>query len=210
VHNFLPRDFLTIPQNVFFDSARAAFSRFCAIFPGDRLIGPALAACKSRKPATRRDRTTLNPFMQKVGFAEAVDSIVEMDVRYDREAYAFVRDALDFTLKQRKKTNREDPQRHVSGQELLDGVRQFAIKEFGPMVTTVFSYWGIHKCEDFGCIVFNLITAGIFGKNDHDTIEDFKGGFVFWEAFVEPFLPPKAPVRPQEKKSNDQPAEKLQ
>lgn len=162
---------------------------------------------KARRPPPPQN---VDPFMQKPGFAEAVDSIVAKDNRYDREAYAFVRDALDFTLKQRKKTNRDEIQRHVSGRELLEGVRQFAIKEFGPMVMTVFSYWGIHKCEDFGSIVFHLIPAGIFGKSDHDSIDDFKDGFVFWEAFVEPFLPPKAPVQPREKNTNDQPAEKLQ
>src|SRR5437773_1680506 len=86
--------------------------------------------------------------MKKIGFAEAVDSVVKSDPRYDREAYSFLRDALDFTLKQRKK-NKEDESRHVAGQDLLEGVRQFALREFGPMVTTVFDYWGIRGCEDF-------------------------------------------------------------
>jgi uncharacterized repeat protein (TIGR04138 family) len=39
--------------------------------------------------------------MQKIGFSEAVDSIVARDSRYDSEAYSFLRDALDFTLKLR-------------------------------------------------------------------------------------------------------------
>ena len=60
------------------------------------------------------------------------------------------------------------------GPELLEGVRQYALKEFGPMVVTVFSYWGIRSCEDIGHMVFNLIGAGIFGKTEEDSIEDFK------------------------------------
>ena len=67
--------------------------------------------------------------MQKIGFAEALDIIVAKDPRYDHEAYVFLRDALDFTIKQLKK-NKEDISRHVSPPQLLDGVRQFAIKEF--------------------------------------------------------------------------------
>jgi uncharacterized repeat protein (TIGR04138 family) len=146
--------------------------------------------------------------MQKIGFSEAVENIMARDNRYDCEAYAFVRDALDFTLKLRKKGTRDEEQRHVSGQELLEGVRQYALKEFGPMVMTVLSYWGIHKCEDVGDIVFNLIHEGIFGKSDHDSISDFKNGFSFREAFVEPFLPPQVSVR-QKDESSGEPAEKL-
>jgi len=131
--------------------------------------------------------------MQKIGFAEALDSIVVTDARYQREAYVFLRDALDFTTKQQKKM-KGTPVRHVSGPELLEGVRQYALKEFGPMVMTVFDSWGIHSCEDVGNMVFNLIGAGIFGKTEEDSIEDFKNVYDFEEAFVKPFAPAKSPV----------------
>ena len=143
--------------------------------------------------------------MKKIGFSEAVAKIMARDNRYEAEAYAFVRDALDFTIKLRRKAGgRDEDQRggrdiaegarqcsNVSGQELLQGIRQYALKEFGPMVMTVLSYWGIHKCDDIGEIVFNLIGEGIFGKSEHDSISDFKNGFDFKEAFVEPFTPPR-------------------
>jgi uncharacterized repeat protein (TIGR04138 family) len=74
--------------------------------------------------------------------------------------------------------------RHVTGPELLDGVRQYALKEFGPMVMTVFDSWGIRSCEDIGHMVFNLIGAGVFGKTEQDSIEDFKNVYDFEEAFV--------------------------
>src|SRR5213596_2107576 len=128
--------------------------------------------------------------MQKIGFAEALDSIVASDPRYQREAYIFLRDSLDFTTKQQKKIKGTSV-RHVSVPELLDGVRQYALKEFGPMVMTVFDSWGIHSCEDIGNMVFNLIGAGIFGKTEEDSIEDFKNVFDFEEAFVKPFAPAK-------------------
>jgi uncharacterized repeat protein (TIGR04138 family) len=128
--------------------------------------------------------------MQKIGFAEALDSIVASDPRYHRDAYVFLRDSLDFTTKQQKKIKGATV-RHVSGPELLEGVRQYALKEFGPMVMTVFDNWGIHSCEDIGNMVFNLIDAGIFGKTEEDSIEDFKNVYDFEEAFVKPFAPEK-------------------
>ena len=128
--------------------------------------------------------------MQKIGFAEALDSIVASDPRYQRDAYVFLRDALDYTTKQQKKTKGASV-RHVAGPELLEGVRQYALKEFGPMVVTVFDSWGVRSCEDIGHMVFNLIGAGIFGKTDEDSIEDFKSVYDFQDAFVKPFAPEK-------------------
>lgn len=131
--------------------------------------------------------------MQKLDFGEKLDQIVEQDSRYDREAYHFLRDALDYTVKQRKKAKESGD--HVTGQQLLDGIRLFALKEYGPMVPTVFSYWGIRRCEDFGQMVYNFIREGIFGKTDTDSIEHFSGGYDFHEAFVAPYLPEKISVR---------------
>ena len=128
--------------------------------------------------------------MQKIGFAEALESVVGSDPRYQREGYIFLRDSLDFTTKQQKKTKGVSV-RHVTGPELLDGVRQYALKEFGPMVMTVFDSWGIHSCEDIGHMVFNLIGAGVFGKTEEDSIDDFKNVYDFEEAFVRPFAPAK-------------------
>lgn len=136
----------------------------------------------------RRERVF--PLMQKIGFTEALDSILASDPRYQREAYVFLRDALDFTTKQQKKVKGVSV-RHVTGPELLDGVRRYALKEFGPMVITVFDSWGLRSCEDIGNIVFNLIGAGIFGKTEEDSIEDFKNVYDFQEAFVKPFSPEK-------------------
>jgi uncharacterized repeat protein (TIGR04138 family) len=128
--------------------------------------------------------------MQKIGFTEALDSIVARDPRYARDAYVFLRDSLDFTTKQQKKIKGATV-RHVAGPELLEGVRQYALQEFGPMVMTVFSSWGIHCCEDVGHMVFNLIEAGIFGKTEEDSLEDFKNVYDFEAAFVKPFTPAK-------------------
>ncbi|MDK3157507.1 hypothetical protein QPK87_13110 [Kamptonema cortianum] len=126
--------------------------------------------------------------MKKISFNEALDMILSEDPRYAPESYDFVREALDFTLKTHKKDSK-NPNRHVSGQELLEGIRDYAIAEFGPMSRTVLAYWGIEKCEDFGHIVFNMVDKGILGKTDHDRVEDFYVGYDFAEAFDAPFRP---------------------
>lgn len=133
--------------------------------------------------------------MQKIDFDEAVTRLVDNDPRYTTGAYHFMRDALDYTLRQvREEGQVED--RHVSGKELAEGIRTYALREFGPMVMTVFDEWGLHSCADFGEIVFNLIEARVFGKTDDDTREDFVGHYDFEDAFVKPFLPKSsAPVR---------------
>jgi uncharacterized repeat protein (TIGR04138 family) len=147
--------------------------------------------------------------MHKLDFSEAVDLIVAEDSRYDRDAYYFLREALDFTVKQRKKAREATEDRHVSGQQLLEGIRLYALKEFGPMVVTVFEYWGVQKCEDFGEMVYHLIRTGIFGKTDNDSIDDFRGGYSFEDAFVAPYR--LEPVIPPFRRgaTSDQAAENL-
>ena len=152
-------------------------------------LGAAVPGATSILPLLR---APYYPAMQKIDFGEKLEEIVRQDPRYQREAYLFLRDALDYTIKARRKARETDP--HVTGQQLLDGIRQYALKQFGPMVPTVFAYWGVSCGEDFGAMVFNFIGVGIFGKTDTDTINDFKGGYSFHEAFVAPFLPEKPPV----------------
>jgi uncharacterized repeat protein (TIGR04138 family) len=126
--------------------------------------------------------------MQKADFNEALDQILRADKRYDRDAYLFVREGLDFTLRRLKKATRGQP-RHVRGQELLHGLREYALEQFGPLAKTVLEHWGVRRCEDFGEIVFNMVDKAILGKSDEDSREDFKGGYDFDEAFVAPFQP---------------------
>jgi uncharacterized repeat protein (TIGR04138 family) len=87
--------------------------------------------------------------------------------------------------------------RHVSGQELLAGIREFALAEFGPMAKTVLNSWGITRTEDFGEIVFNMVEIGLLGRTDKDSREDFANGYDFEEAFRKPFLPSGKPCSGQ-------------
>lgn len=126
--------------------------------------------------------------MQELTFDTTLDLILAKDPRYQRDAYHFVKDALDHTQKLVAKQNREQ-MRHVSGQELLNGIRDYALNQFGPMTKMVFEEWGIKRCEDFGEIVFNMVEIGLLGKTEKDSREDFSNGYSFDEAFRKPFLP---------------------
>ena len=97
--------------------------------------------------------------MHEVSFEEALDLILAKDSRYARDAYLFVREALDRT-QQTIATRSLDEVRHVSGQELLAGIREFALAEFGPMTMMVLGEWGIRSTRDFGEIVFNMVENG--------------------------------------------------
>jgi uncharacterized repeat protein (TIGR04138 family) len=126
--------------------------------------------------------------MKKVVFHEAVGLIANRDKRYHEHAYFFIREALDFSIKAMNKPS-EGPGRHISGQELVEGIRQFALQEYGPMAKTVLACWGVHRCEDFGELVFNLVDAGVLGKTAQDRKEDFAGGYDFETAFRKPYRP---------------------
>ena len=124
-------------------------------------------------------------------FNEVVEQMIERDPRYGKEAYIFLKEALEFTIKQ-KKRGKTEAGSHVDAVELLDGFRQLALKEFGPMVMTVLEYWGVRSSYDVGQMVFNLIGAGVFGKTESDSVDDFNRALDFHTAFTTPFEPRKS------------------
>ncbi|MGM0669958.1 MAG: Minf_1886 family protein, partial [Gemmatimonadota bacterium] len=76
----------------------------------------------------------------------------------------------------------EEP-RHISGQELAEGVRELALKRFGPMARTVLEHWGIHSTQDLGDIVFAMVDCGVLIRREEDRKEDFRNLYDFEEAF---------------------------
>ncbi len=126
--------------------------------------------------------------MQPLDFETVLDQIVDKDPRFRREAYLFLREALDYTQKAISQANK-GRFRHISGQELLAGIRAWALQQYGPMALAVLQEWGLHRCEDFGELVFALVDAGVLSKTDTDSRADFANGFDFEEAFRKPFLP---------------------
>ena len=133
--------------------------------------------------------------LSKASAAQVLDAVLETVTTSlkDGESVAFPGFGT-FTVKERKRAAAGE-NRHVSGGELVEGFRQYALREFGPVARMVLQNWGLSGCEDIGAMVFHLIDERVFGKNDSDSPEDFAGHFTFAEAFEEPFQArPRGPV----------------
>ena len=103
---------------------------------------------------------------------------------YPAEAFDFVQRGLSYTV-QKMHGELADPEasRHVSGQQLCEGLREFALTQWGLLARTVLRRWSITSTLDFGQIVFALIDAGQMQKTDDDRLEDFRNVYDFKKAF---------------------------
>jgi uncharacterized repeat protein (TIGR04138 family) len=117
-----------------------------------------------------------------------LDELVRRDPRYAYEAYEFLFAALAHTQKMLGRPpfpeTAADQDHHVSGPQLLEGVRDLALREFGLMARTVFHVWGIDRTGDFGEIVFNLVEANLMSKTAEDTRDDFRDVYDLDQALV--------------------------
>ena len=113
------------------------------------------------------------------GFLQEIEAVAETDGRYARAAYLFVYDALQHTVEKLGKASMPREQRHVSGRDLLYGLSEHALDQFGPLARSVFEHWGIRETRDFGEIVFILVQHNLMSKTEDDRIEDFVEVFDF-------------------------------
>ncbi len=139
-----------------------------------------------------------------------IAELLKEDTRYTFDAYVFVFESLNYAQNvlemgtespsessestEKETDEAEEAERHVTGQELCEAIRCYAVEQFGYMAKTVLNNWGIHTTGDFGEIVFNLIRIGQMRKTPHDRREDFDDVFDFDTAFCEEFriVPPEA------------------
>jgi uncharacterized repeat protein (TIGR04138 family) len=127
--------------------------------------------------------------------------LVEEDPRYTFEAYVFLLEALAYAqdvLNMGAETPTEMPepleespepgvQRHVTGQELCEAIRRYALEQYGYMAKTVLNRWGLHTTSDFGQIVFNMIRGNLMRKTPSDTQVDFDNIYDFDVALKQQF-----------------------
>ena len=104
---------------------------------------------------------------------------------YPIEAFHFVREGLSFTAEKVHDDAEalDEAERHITGQQLCLGLREFAIDRYGLLAPTVFAHWQVSRTDDFGRIVFAMIGQGLMSKTDSDTLEDFRAVYAFEEAF---------------------------
>ena len=143
--------------------------------------------------------------------AHPLAELLRRDARYRFDAYVFVFEALRFAHEKLSmgveqpsehftpdkldvEPSIEDdfglddePQRHITGQELCEAMRLYAHQQYGYLAKSVLNHWGIHSTGDFGTIVFNLIEIGQMRKTHSDSREDFENVFDFDEGFQDSF-----------------------
>ena len=106
-----------------------------------------------------------------------IEAIIASDPRFKFEAYSFVMAGLHHTVTKLTKP------RHVTGKELCEGLRDYALEQYGPMARTVLNYWGIRCTDDFGSIVFHLVESELLRKTEEDSPVDFENVYDFSQAF---------------------------
>jgi uncharacterized repeat protein (TIGR04138 family) len=128
--------------------------------------------------------------------------LLRQDRRYKAEAYQLVWEALNFAQDEMKlgrphvsepagpaeePAKSAKPERHVTGQELCQAIREYALRQYGLMAKTVLNSWGVYRTSDFGEIVFNLIRIGHMRKTKDDRREDFDNVYEFDAALEQEF-----------------------
>jgi uncharacterized repeat protein (TIGR04138 family) len=127
--------------------------------------------------------------MTELNLEEKLQDIADLQAKYDVEAYKFIFDSLDYVLVSNGKYQYASGDRHVSVEQLLDGIKDFALEQFGPLSRIVLEEWGIYCTEDIGEIVFDLVDGGLLNKQESDDKRDFSRGFSFREVFEENYVP---------------------
>ncbi len=119
---------------------------------------------------------------------EKVAEIVVADPRYAADAYEFISDAVNYTSRKLNRAReRDQSKRHISARELLNGISEYAVQEFGPMAGEVLKSWGLTDANSIGNVVFNMVSNKLLRANEKDSINDFSIDYNFDEALAKPF-----------------------
>ena len=108
----------------------------------------------------------------------SIRNLAERRGVFRSEAYFFVLEALENAMASM------DERGHITGEDLLDWIRDLGQERFGIMAGDVFNAWGVKATIDFGRIVFHLVEAGLLRKRDEDSLSDFIDKFDFQDAFA--------------------------
>jgi uncharacterized repeat protein (TIGR04138 family) len=119
---------------------------------------------------------------EEVELSSRIEAVAVAGGRFRAEAYHFVWEALGRTLAL------SGERRHISGAELLEGIRDLAQERFGPMAKDVLNAWGVVATIDFGHIVFDLVDADLLRKTPEDSLADFESRFDFQRVFEDDYF----------------------
>ncbi len=112
---------------------------------------------------------------------EQIEEIARRDRRYPPDAYVLVFEGLECALA------RMSTRRHVTPSELVEGVREAALSQWGLLARAVLESWNIRETGAVGDLVFNLIRRGLLEAGEDDTPVQFQGVFTFDDGFETAF-----------------------
>jgi uncharacterized repeat protein (TIGR04138 family) len=116
--------------------------------------------------------------------SKSLQDVIDQLGLYPPEAFEFVQQGLSYTVEKMHGEDKETGEsRHVSGQQLCEGLREYALSQWGFLASVVLRRWNIQSTMDFGRIVFALVDNGFMQKTEHDTVEDFRNVYPFDGAF---------------------------
>jgi len=106
---------------------------------------------------------------------EQIADLARTDRRYPADAYMLVFDGLEHALANM------GTRRHVTPRELVLGVRDAAVDNWGLLARSVLETWGMRDTGAIGDLVFNLIRRGLLEAGEEDTRDQFDDAFSFEE-----------------------------
>jgi uncharacterized repeat protein (TIGR04138 family) len=121
--------------------------------------------------------------MPPKGPVKSLQEVVEAVGVYPPEAYVFVQQGLGYTVEKIHQATDPEASHHVGGRELCEGLREFALKQWGLLARLVLARWSITTTMDFGRIVFAMVEHDLLQKTEEDQVEDFRQVYDFGAAF---------------------------
>lgn len=118
--------------------------------------------------------------MKNSDLADKIRRLLQKETRYKADAYEFVNGAVNYAAAQEN----SDEKKHIAALELLEGIRDFAFRQYGPFAVEVLKSWGLNTASDIGNIVFMLIDEKALFASENDSPEDFNVDF---DLFKPPF-----------------------
>ena len=111
--------------------------------------------------------------MKNNDLADKIRRLLQREKRFKADAYEFVNAAVNYaaTLED------SNEKKHVAALELLEAVRDFAFRQYGPFAAEVLKSWGVNAAADIGTIVFLLIDEKVLFASENDSPEDFSVEF---------------------------------
>ncbi len=111
----------------------------------------------------------------------SIEELARQDKRYPPGAYMLVFEGLESAL------TKLPARRHVTPRELVEGVRDAALGQWGLMARAVLESWNIRTTGEIGDLVFNLIEKKLLVAGAEDNRAQFEDLFDFADGFDRAF-----------------------